>query len=99
MNAEVTSASLLAITSSISTFTSLAPDLADVRKAVGDPALTADVRLGELTATAVVVAIGVAASVMVKSPIPGMIAATSAAGLVLMYESVLQSVPVERKAT
>lgn len=95
---DVGSATLLAATTSVSVYTSLLPPLAEVRKATrGDAAMVNDVRLAELTAFGIVVAVGVIASSFSKSPVPTIIAVVAGVGLVLMYESVLQATPTERK--
>lgn len=93
------SASLLGVTTSISVFVSLLPDLGDVRKARGEPDLTNDVRLGEIAATGLVLATGFAASAMVESPVPGVLSVIASVGLILMYESILTAPPKEKVAT
>lgn len=97
MNEQATSASLLAITSSVGMFTGLLPSLSEVRKTQGDPSVINDVRVGEIAASALTVSVGLMASSMVKSPVPAMVAVVSAVALVVMYESVLQSPPKEKK--
>jgi hypothetical protein len=97
MDTQLTSVSLLAVTSSISLFPQLLPDLPTVRKTVSDPATINDVRMGEVAAAALAVAIGITGSTLTKSPIPATLAIVSALALVCMYESVLQTVPRERK--
>ncbi len=95
MNEQTTSVTLLSVTSSISIYTALLPPLSDVRKARGNQDVTNDVRMGELAATALTVAIGVSASAMVDSPIPGMVSVLAALTLVVMYETVLSATPKE----
>ncbi len=94
-NTAVTSAVLLAATSSVPVFAALLPDLATVRKSVGNPDTVNDVRMGEAAATGIVISIGLIASSLTKSPVPAMITIVVSAGLVVMYESVLASTPKE----
>lgn len=98
MNNEQASATLLSITQSVGIFSALLPHLAEVRRSAGDPSTINDVRIGEVAASALVVSIGLMASALVNSPVPAGVAVVSAVLLVAMYESVLQSVPHEKKA-
>lgn len=99
MNGEVASAAMLAMTSGISSFTALLPELSDVRKSVGNMDMTNDVRMGEVAAITLTLGIGLSASVMTKSPVPGMVAVVSAVALVILYESVLNTTPKELATT
>jgi hypothetical protein len=54
--------------------------------------------MGEMVASGVVISIGLIASLMVESPVPAMIAVGCSAGMVLMYESVLNTTPKEVRA-
>lgn len=91
------SASLLSITASIGVFDSLLPQFSDVRKSLGEPDMANDVRMGEVAAFALVVGIGVTATVLTRSPIPATVSILSAAVLVIMYEAALQTTPKEMK--
>ena len=98
MNDQAISVTLLAVTSSVGVFTSLLPPLSEVRKSKHDADTTNDVRMGELAAAGLTLAIGLMASALVKNPAPAMIAVLCAGGLVVMYESVLSTPPKEAKA-
>lgn len=95
MNGEVASAALMTMTSGLGSFTALLPELSDVRKSVGNMDMVNDVRMGEMAAVTLTLGIGISASVITKSPVPGTVAVVSALALVVMYESVLRSVPKE----
>jgi len=100
MNGEIASVSLLAITSSISIFNSLCPPLHEVRQATGNNAtVTNDVRVAEIAAVSLTVAIGLTGSGLTKSPVPAMLSIIAAGALVVMYESVLKSTPYEKRGT
>jgi len=99
MDAQEGGAVLLAATTSFTVFTALLPEFADVRKAVGQPDVVNDVRMGEVAAAGTAVAIGLIASSVTKSPAPAIAAILCAAGLVAMYESILRSIPTEKEAT
>lgn len=91
-NSNVSGATLLSVTSAISVFTSLLPNFADVRKASpNDPDMVNDVRLGELAASTLVVAIGLIGSSVTGSPAPTLVSIIAAVALVGMYESVLKT--------
>lgn len=94
---QTASLTMLAVTSSIGVYTSLLPSLADVRKARGDTVVTNDVRLGEIAAGALAVAIGLMASTMAGTPVPAMVAVIVAVGVTFMYESILSATPKESK--
>lgn len=92
MDATQINVSLLAATSAIGLYTSFLPDLRDVRKSTrGDKDAVADVRVGEIAATALTVAIGITASSLIHNPAPAMIALVVAGFLIITYESVLAS--------
>ena len=91
-----TSATLLVVTASVTAFTALLPPFSDVRKATGQADLTNDVRLGEVAALGMTVAIGLTATSLTKSPVPAMVGIMSAVALVVMYESVLSATPKEK---
>lgn len=97
MDGAIASTSLLAITSSIGIFNSLCPPFHTIRQATGDPRTVADVRTAEVAAVALTVAIGLIGSGMTKSPLPAVLSVVAAGALVLMYESVLRSTPIEMK--
>jgi hypothetical protein len=100
VNNEVASTALLSITASISVFNSLCPPLHDVRRATGgDIDVINDVRVAEIAAVSLTVAIGVTGSSLTNNPLPAALSILAAAALVVMYESVLRSEPNERKGT
>lgn len=97
MSESVTGSTLLVVTASVTAFTALMPKFGEVRRAVGNPDTVNDVRMGEVAALGMTVAIGVTASSLTKSPVPAMVGVVSALALVCMYESVLQAIPTESK--
>lgn len=97
MSENVTSAVLLSATTAVPVFTGLLPSFPEVRRSIGDPGTVNDVRLGEVAASGTVIAVGLIASSLVKSPVPAMVAVVAALGMVVMYESALRSYPTERK--
>ena len=97
MSTEAVSASLLAITASVGVFDNLLPQFSDVRKSLGELDMANDVRMGEVAAFALVVGIGVTATILTRSPIPATVSILSAAVLVLMYETALQTTPKEMR--
>lgn len=98
VNSEVASTALLSITAGVSIFNSLCPPLHDVRRATGDDvAVVNDVRVAEIAAVSLTVAIGLTGSGLTKSPVPAALAVLAASCLVVMYESVLRTHPTERK--
>ena len=91
---QAASAVLLSVSTGIATFTALLPSLSDVRKSShADKDAVADVRMGELAASALVVGIGVIATGVAGSPAPLIASLVIAASLVAMYESVLSASP------
>lgn len=99
MSDQIASVSLLAITSSISIFNSLCPPLHEVRQATKDNAtVTNDIRVAEIASVSLTVAIGLTGSGLIKSPVPAMLSIIAAGALVVMYESVLNTYPTEKKA-
>ena len=89
-------ASLLCVTTSVATFTTVMPKMSDVRKSIGNPGVTNDVRMGEITASVIAVGTGLLASSLTKSKLPLMVSLLSVIALVVMYESVLKSTPQEK---
>lgn len=91
---------LLSVTQSVVVFTSLLPPFAEVRKAdEHDADMRADVRMGEIAASTLVVGIGVIASAVTKSPLPAMASIVCAVILAAMYESVLRNYSWKGTAT
>src|SRR6266540_5110625 len=97
MSENVTGSTLLVVTASVTAFTTVLPKIGEVRRASTDSDTARDVRMGEAAALGMTVAIGVTASSLSKSPVPAMVGIVSALALVLMYESVLQTVPAKGK--
>ena len=89
--------STLAITQAISAFNTFLPPLSDVRKHdTTDTEFAADVRLGEIAATALTIGVGAVVTALTGSNVPVLIAALLAGGLVWLYESTLRIVrPLE----
>lgn len=89
MNGVVVSSALVPITVSVGTFTALLPELSDIRKSKNDPVMCKDVRTAELTASALVLTVGLASAYLTKSMIPALAALASCAVLISMYEAIL----------
>lgn len=83
----------LAITSAIEGFNRFLPPLTEIRRknTEDDPMFAKDVRVGELAAVALTIGTGVIASSLTGSNVPAVVGLITAAGLVLLYESVLRS--------
>jgi uncharacterized membrane protein len=100
MDSTIASTALLSLTSSIGIFNSLCPPLHDVRRATpADNGMVNDVRVAEIAAVSLTVAIGLTGSGLVKSPVPAVLSIVAAGALVVMYESVLRTPPIESKGT
>lgn len=90
---------MLSVTSGIQAFNSLLPRLSEVRKAdpVNNPDIAADVRMGEVAASALTMGVGMIASSLTQSPLPAITGLVMALILVAVYESALRSdKPFER---
>lgn len=100
-SAQTVSVTMLSVTSSIGIFTSLLPPISEVRKTVAGSSdhrsTVEDVRMGELAAGALAIAIGITASSLSGSPLPGMASVVAAIGIIALYESILRATPVEKK--
>jgi len=83
----------LGVTTGIGAFTTFLPKLSDVRKAdpLSDPAMAADVRLGEIAAVASTIGIGIITSSLTGSPIPAYTALAMSLVLVTLYECTLRA--------
>lgn len=91
---QAASAIFLSVSTSVATFTALLPPLADVRKADHtNPDARADVRMGEIAASALVIGIGIVAASVAGNSAPVMASALCALALVAVYESVLRVSP------
>lgn len=82
----------LASGQALTSFATFLPRLSDVRKAnaATDTDMTADVRLGEVAATAITIGVGVIASSLSGSPVPMYAAAFVALILIVVYECALR---------
>jgi hypothetical protein len=90
VSGQTASAMLLAVSTSVATFTALLPPFAEVRKGnKADAMVREDVRMGELAASALVVGIGIMASGVAGSPAPAMATIVAALALVALYETAL----------
>lgn len=90
---------VLSVTQGISAFTTFLPRFTDVRRAdpLNNPDVAADVRMGELAATALTMGVGVIASSLTQSAVPAVTALLVCALLVFLYESTLRTDrPMER---
>lgn len=86
------SVTITAATTSIGAFYQMLPPISEVRKrSIGEPEFAADVRMGELMASAITIGMGGIASSLSGSPIPALVSVFVAVGLVTMYESTLRT--------
>ena len=100
-DALVISTASLAISQAVAAFGTFLPKLTDVRQVTpaSDPALAADVRLGELAAAGVTIGVGAIAASITGSPTPLTVSILVSLGLVIIYESTLRAVhPFEKVA-
>lgn len=88
MDANVISASIAAGTSAVGVFTSMLPHVTDVRDNT-DTQTIKHVRVGELSASTIVLGIGLLVSILHKDPAPFFIALLACVFLCGMYESLL----------
>lgn len=97
MEPTTVSLAMLAVTQSVTVFSSLLPPVSEVRKATSaDVSVLHDVRTAEFMAAGIVVGIGLVASALTKSPVPAMVAIIGAGALLCMYEGILQKTPTEK---
>ncbi len=84
---------LLAITASLSAFGEFLPPLREVRgHTLDDANFAADVRLGEVAASAFVLGLGAIASSLTGSMAPAIVSLLMVAMLVTVYETALRSI-------
>lgn len=86
MSEKVVNASLLSATQAVAVFTSVMPPIHQVKR---DPKPD-DVRIAERAGVAIVVSIGLLTTIIVRDPSPAMVAVMVSAGMVVLYESVLE---------
>lgn len=84
---------MLSVTSGIQAFTTLLPKLSEVRKAdpVSNPDIAADVRMGEIGASALTMGVGLIASSLTQNPLPAITGLVMAVILIAVYESALRA--------
>ncbi len=84
---------MLSLTQSVALFQTMLPKFSEIRKTnpEDNPELVQDVRMGELAAVLLTLGIGGMTSALTGSSVPSVVAVTSAAGLVLLYESALRA--------
>lgn len=88
---EVFGPAMLGVTQSITAFTTLLPNLSDVRKAdPTDASFAADVRMGEVGAVALTIGVGAIASSLTGSSIPVGTSLFMCIVLLTVYESALR---------
>lgn len=91
---DVCGPTLLAITASLTAFNEFLPKLTDIRAHTPyDACYVQDVRLGELSATALVLGIGAISSSLTGHPAPVIVAGLACIGLIGIYEMSLRSIP------
>jgi hypothetical protein len=82
---------MLGVTQGITTFTTLLPPLADIRKAdPTDTSFAGDVRMGEVAAVTLTLGIGMISSSLTGSPVPAGTAVLMCFILLCVYESALR---------
>lgn len=81
---------ILAMTQGIGVFNTLLPPLADIRRADEFSEIAQDVRMGELAACTITLAIGVLVSVLTKRTVPIIISAIICAVMLAVYETTLK---------
>lgn len=83
----------LGITQGVSVFMTLLPNISTVRKSdpYNNPEVAADVRVGEIAASAINIGIGVIVTNLTGSPVPVVVSAIVSLILICLYESVLRS--------
>lgn len=84
---------LLAMTQALTAFNAYLPPIGDVRKASADTELASDVRMGELMAGTLTVAVGATAAAVIGNAAPFWISVLAAAALVALYEWTLRGRP------
>lgn len=88
------STSILAMTQAIGTFTTFLPPLTEVRrKSMDSPSFVMDVRVGEIAAAGLTIGVGAMISSLTKTTTPTLVAAVTAAGMILLYEMTLRATP------
>jgi hypothetical protein len=86
------SVTTMAVTTSLAAFYQMLPPISEVRKrSSGEPEFAADVRMGEVMASAITIGIGGIASGLSGSPVPAFVSILFAAGLITMYEMTLRT--------
>lgn len=91
VNPNIIGPSTLAITQAITAFNTFLPSLSEVGKRdLTDTAFVQDVRVGEIGAVSLTIGVGALVSYMTGSSVPTLISAAIAAGMILLYESVLR---------
>lgn len=83
----------LGLTQSLSLFQGFLPKFSDIRKEdpTNNPDFVKDVRMGELAAAMLTIGIGAVMSSLTGTPYPAIISLISALGLIVLYETALQS--------
>jgi len=84
---------MLGVTTGLGAFMAMLPKLSDIRRAnmETDPAIAADVRMGEVAGVTLTMGIGLISSSLARSPIPTYTALIMSVILVGVYESALRS--------
>lgn len=92
------SVTTVAITTAVGAFYQMLPPISEVRKrSASEPEFAADVRVGEVAASAIALGIGAIASSLSGSPTPVLVSGIFALGFVFLYESTLRGDrPLER---
>lgn len=86
------SVTTMAVTSTLGAFYQFVPPISEIRKrSTSEPEFAADVRMGEVMASAIAIGIGGIASSLSGSPVPALVSVLFAVSLVTMYEMTLRS--------
>jgi len=95
MNETAISTTLLSVTQSVGVLSTMLPPISEVRRANGDPSTAADVRMAEVTGSALALSIGAAASLLTKNHAPFLAALVACIAVVSIYEKMLSTPPRE----
>lgn len=95
------SVTTVAITTAVGAFYQMLPPISEVRKrSTDDPEFAADVRVGEVAASAIALGVGGIASSLSGSPTPALVSLIFAGGFIFLYESTLRGErPLEGKGS
>jgi hypothetical protein len=100
VNPDMLGPTMLGVSQAIGSFQAFLPKLSEIRKAdpATQPEFAADVRMGEVAATAITMGVGLIVSSATKSPAPVTISFLMCLFLVFLFESTLRAErPMEKR--